>query len=199
MTATQTRVRPRPASARTRQVPSAQTRGRTRRPSLYARAAAWATEEAPWEYRDFVWLCAMVALGFGGLVGCWFAMSGNSNWHEQIPWLGGAALSLAVTGMGVTRWLLVGLRAVHGDAYEVVDAIREHKLGLPPEAPDSEFDAQPVVSDSDALAQDGWVVGAGMTRIHRPGCPMVGGKSVGFVDRHEAELQGYTVCGVCGQ
>lgn len=170
------------------------------RPGIYGRAAQFATDNSPWEPSDFVRLSVALAASGLGLVVCWYLMSGKANWHDQIPWFAGAAFSLLIMGVGVARWLLAGIREVHAALYEVTEAVCVERLGLQPRAIGMPLDEQDAVSDASSTRSttaSAWVTGTGMTRIHRPDCPMVAGKDVWPIENADAVQAGLTACGVC--
>lgn len=170
------------------------------RQGVYGRAAQWATHDSPWEPRDFVQLSVALSVSGLALAVCWYVISGKANWHDQIPWMAGAAFSLVISGFGVARWLLAGMREVHAACYEVTEAICVQRLGMLPSAQRADFDEEDAVVNAQNTVSTSatvWFTGDGMTRIHRPDCPMVAGKAVAPIERADAEQAGLTDCGVC--
>ena len=96
------------------------------------------------------------------VLGCvaWYQASGQTAPSQQVLWANLTALALCAAGTGNAIWLLFGRRAVGLRARSVISAAPlSHALPFPAE-------------DLDALVS----VDRG-SRLHRPTCPLVRGKS----------------------
>lgn len=148
-------------------------------------AARW-DEEHPWTRREAVGFGLLLALGLVGLGVCWFGLTGEAAYQDQVPWLVGAILCVLVAGTSIAGWLMVGVRSVHAGSAEVAHVVRSQTVGrrrsaaLPRRAVDS-----------------GLVTAPTMTKVHRPGCLLVRGKQVVAVSEGEADRSGLIRCGAC--
>lgn len=134
-----------------------------------------------------------MSVGLVGLGLSWFQISGKGDWHDQLPWLVVAVVTLAASGLGTAGWLMAASRAVHLEAYDVMSQLRHQQFsGAEQAAPDVDL-GLPVDPDADA----GYVSGPALTRVHLTGCALVAGKSVSPVADHEIEARGLQLCGVC--
>ncbi|HEV7862665.1 MAG TPA: hypothetical protein VGR20_08195, partial [Acidimicrobiia bacterium] len=97
--------------------------------------------------------------------------------------LGVAATTVAL--LGLVSWLVAGLRRVRRLRHEVfplleASAVARRSAGAA---------ATPIGS--------AFVTAPGMTRFHRPACPLAAGKPVRPVRSDEAQGEGLVPCGVC--
>lgn len=169
------------------------------RASLYDRAAHWATEDSPWELLDFVRLARLAGVGGVGLAACWFGAAGEADWHRQIPWIAGGTAAVMVAGFAMVVWLLAGMRQVHRGARALMAEILEDRLGIQPNpepAATSGVQSQALIG---AGAEAGYVIGAGMTRAHRPECSLVRGKQTHEVSAAEMHERALGLCGMCSE
>jgi hypothetical protein len=135
-----------------------------------------------------------VIIGGAGLAVCWYRMSGEPRWQDQIAWLIAASGLVLLAGVALAGWILTEVRRVRHESALLMSAIRVHNLGLP-----SLFEAVTPVSsplDSRDAGPESTVLvaNASMTRKHKPDCLLVQGKQVQPVTDAQAGLK---VCGVC--
>lgn len=159
------------------------------------RLAKWAGDESPWSMRDILRLAWMVGAGAVGMGVCWYGISGQSSFHDQIGWFVGAVAALALGCFGMVGFLLSGIREVHAETFDLVTRIRTERLHEVVGGFDSEFDGDVDVAPVDV--SDGYVIGPAMTRVHRADCPHVQGKAVGAISTDDIERLGLSKCGVC--
>jgi hypothetical protein len=145
--------------------------------------------------RDVLRLLTLCGLGLGGLLACWYGISGENRFHDQIGWVAGAIGSLIAAGIGMVRFILAGLRSVHGEASELMTCVRVERLGEIVDEQDELF-AAPALAPTGTEAA-GYVTGPSMTRVHRPDCPQVRGKDVGPIADADIARLGLHRCGVC--
>ena len=139
----------------------------------------------PWRVEDLLrWYVALGA-SLAGLAVAWWGISGTLRLSRSITWIDVAVLSLVVSGLGNTRWLLQGRRALAARRRaELPDAAVLAALLAP--VPEVEVDDVRVCVD-------------GATRHHAPGCPAVQGKAVRQATADEHERAGRTACGLCAR
>jgi len=141
--------------------------------------------DAPWRTGDLLWAGGLAAAGLTGLALTWYGASGQPDWPDQLPWasLGVAATTVAL--LGLVSWLVAGLRRVRRLRREVVPLLA----------------AAAVLRSARATAVmpigTAVVAAPGMTRFHRPACPLAAGKPVQPVRPDEADGAGLVPCGVC--
>jgi hypothetical protein len=140
-------------------------------------------DDAPWRTGDLVRAAGLAAAGLTGLSLTWYGASAQPDWADQLPWasLGVAATTIAL--LGLVSWLVAGLRRVHRLRREVLPLLAASA------APRRSASAAAVTPIGTAL-----VTAPGMTRFHRPACPLAAGKPVQPV---EADSAGLVPCGVC--
>ena len=144
--------------------------------------------------------CATITfVGIVGLAACWYGISGEANYENQLPWLVGAIGSLVVSAFGIVGWLLAGIRGVHGEMHDVLAEIRTDRLGHDLVVPADPFTENfPMVTTAaEPVEARTYVTNASMTRVHRPDCQHVQGRVVEEIDVAEIERRGLTYCGVC--
>jgi hypothetical protein len=153
----------------------------TATPSAEVRAAVLGGE-APWRTGDLLRAAGLAAAGLTGLALTWYGASDQPDWPDQLPWasLGVAATTVAL--LGLVSWLVAGLRRVRRLRREVVPLLA----------------AAAVLRSARATAVmpigTAVVTAPGMTRFHRPACPLAAGKPVQPVRPDGA---GLVPCGVC--
>lgn len=143
-----------------------------------------------------VWLL----IGLVGLGLSWYRISGEGDWHDQLPWLVVGVVVLAISGLGTAGWLMAASRVVHLEAHDVMSQLRRQQLVL------TGIDVLPVepapsaagpASQADADGPVVYVSGEGMTRVHTSTCLLIAGKVVSPVDAGEAAARALQPCGVC--
>jgi hypothetical protein len=137
--------------------------------------------------------------GLIGLASCWYGISGEANYNNQVGWLVGAVGALVFSAFGIVGWLLSGIREVHREMIEVITVIRTENLHQPLELPADSFAVSlSAAAPATAPAKDlTFVTNASMTRVHRPGCQHVIGRVVEEIEPTELARRGLTFCGVC--
>jgi 4-amino-4-deoxy-L-arabinose transferase-like glycosyltransferase len=145
--------------------------------------------DAPWRTGDLLLAAGLAAAGLTGLALTWYGASDQPDWADQLPWasLGVAATTIAL--LGLVSWLVAGLRRVRRLRREVLPLLAANA------APRRSASGAAVTAIGTAL-----VTAPGMTRYHRPACPLAAGKpvqSVRPVRPDEADGAGLVPCGVC--
>ncbi len=134
--------------------------------------------EGPWT-RGSAALTSLLAAGsIGGLVIAWVGASGQTHLEDEVPWLVLGVVALAVGGLAGATWLGRGLRSIRTER----SALRRRLLAMNVDRAET------------AAEQHEWVMAAGMTRVHRPGCEYVRGKTVRQVSADAAPE-----CVVCAE
>jgi hypothetical protein len=151
--------------------------------------AAFLGADAPWRTGDLLRAAGLAAAGITGLVLTWYSASDQPDWPDQLPWasLGVAATTVAL--LGLVSWLVAGLRRVRRLRREVLPLLgAQAQAGAAPRS----AGAASVTPVGTAL-----VTAPGMTRFHRPACPLAAGKPVQPVLADDAVGAGLVSCGVC--
>ena len=141
-------------------------------------------------------------IGLVGLASCWYGISGQANYNNQLPWLVGAVGSLVVGAFGIVGWLLAGIREVHREMHDVMTEIRTDRLGetlsVPADSFTAEYSASPFETAEPVQVESRvYLTNASMTRVHRPGCQHVQGRIVNEINEAEIASRGLSYCGVC--
>lgn len=131
----------------------------------------------------FVGVVGTSTVALGGLVVCWFGVSGSVRLSTQAGWLAVGLGSLIVAGLGFVGWLAHGLRQVA--------LLRRHVVGRPSEGP-VHRDPVPVPAPTSQ-----WGTCSGMRRFHRAECSLLVGKQVQWLDRPLAGASELLPCGIC--
>jgi hypothetical protein len=145
-------------------------------------------------------LAVWFLIGLAGLGLSWFRISGEGDWHDQLPWLVVGVVVLAISGLGTAGWLMAASRVVHLEAHDVMSQLRRQQLefgGLDVPAMEADLPAPVPVPHPDAGGAVVYVSGPGMTRVHASTCLLVVGKAVSPVDGAEVAARGLQPCGVC--
>lgn len=160
------------------------TRTQPRRPS--------STPSPPWRAGEthVVLLAAAVALVL--LAVCWFQASGSGEPSDQLPWLNFAAAGV------LTYWALAGRtvararRRVAQRRATAFAALTTPTWGGTSGGTSDGTSADTADLRDEAVEGAALVSAPGMTRAHRPHCPLVAGKPTG------PARAGAPLCGVCG-
>jgi hypothetical protein len=130
-----------------------------------------------------------VGLGLLGLVICGWGAGGEVDLSDQIRWLLGGILSVAVASLSLAYWLYSGLRTVRLEAGRVLRSVVPlgHLSGSGGTALDRNSDVT-----SELL-----VTAPGMKRYHGMRCPLVAGKAVHAVGPAEIAEAKLRPCGAC--
>ncbi|HEY4409677.1 MAG TPA: hypothetical protein VGO87_07330 [Acidimicrobiia bacterium] len=141
--------------------------------------------DAPWRLGDLARAGGLAGVGLAGLALSWYGGSGRADWADELPWacLGVAATAVAV--IGLVTWLTAGLRRVRRLRREVLPMVQAAAVRRSP---------GPVATPS---AGGGFVTAPGMTRFHRPTCPLATGKPVQPLRVDDVDGAGLVPCGVC--
>jgi hypothetical protein len=140
-----------------------------------------------------------MGIGLVGIALSWFQISGEGDWHDQMPWLVVGVVALAVSGLGTAGWLMAASRAVHLEAHDVMNQLRIQQVaggGLDSSGVTVDPASAPASAPALALEVD-FVCGPTMTKVHRRSCALVAGKPVAVVAEHEIAARGLLRCGVC--
>jgi hypothetical protein len=114
------------------------------------------------------------------LVAGWYHAAGAGDVRTQLTWLNLSLAGLAVSAVSNGLWLLRG-RQVVGLA----------RVAMLPDVPKRH-------ANTSTLAPPGAVVTSkGMTRFHRPGCPLVAGRSVRDGSATALVERGLSPCEIC--
>jgi len=135
----------------------------------------------PWRKRDRTIVVGGCALGLFGLGICSWGGGGEVDLSDQLHWLVGGIVSVALSSLGLAYWLLSGLRTVRLETAGVFGAVTANRAPA-----------------TVAAGSAGLVTAAGMVRYHRPECPLVAGKTVRELDAATIAAEGLRVCGACG-
>lgn len=152
-------------------------------------AARW-DDEDPWTQRQTRTFGVLAALGLLGLGLCWYFLSGEAAYQDQVPWLIAAIVCVLVLGIVMAYWILLGMRTVHAGSRELSHVLRVGTLD-----PRRRLRALSVARDHDVVL----VAAANMTRAHRDTCLLVRGKQVNPVSAADAAARGLTLCGACNR
>jgi hypothetical protein len=138
--------------------------------------------EAPWRTGDVLRLATRIVIGLLGVVGTWYGASGSVVFHDQVAWIAGGVLAVAIGASGAAAWLLSGLGAVARERRWVREQVRALCAG--PQAVEENEHAERLV------------VGEGMRRYHRLDCDVVRGKAVRTVSGRGDDVV-LQPCGMC--
>lgn len=148
--------------------------------------AAVLGDEAPWRSGDLLLAAGLAGAGLAGLALTWYGASGQADWADELPRASVGVAATTVAVLGLVSWLMAGLRRVRRLRREVLPLLRAGAV--------VRHSARPVVA---SLAGSPFVTAPGMTRFHRPTCPLAAGKPVHPLRRDEANGAGLVPCGMC--
>jgi hypothetical protein len=148
--------------------------------------AAVIGSDAPWRKADLLGSAVLGGAGLAGLVVAWYGGSDQADWPDALPWASLGAVATTVAMLGLVAWLVSGFRRVRRLRREVLPALHAH-VG-------ARRVAQTVAPTAGSA---GFVTAAGMTRFHRPGCPLVARKPARPLAVDEFRACGLVPCGVC--
>ncbi|WP_344603958.1 hypothetical protein [Sporichthya brevicatena] len=137
-----------------------------------------AAPAVPWLPRETRWVGGFGLVAIVLLVVCWWQAAGEGDPSDQLPWLNLGTAAVLV------YWVLAGRTLAR--ARRRVAERRSAQLAALGSRPWLRSDAP------STPAGDGLVVAAGMTRAHRPECPLVSGKPT------SPAPAGAPTCGICG-
>lgn len=135
--------------------------------------------DGPWRQRDRLVAVGGCVLGLIGLGICSWGGSGELDLSAQLRWLLGGIVSVAVSALSLTYWLMSAFRTVRGEMSRVLLTVR------------------PAYPQPEAVTGIGYVTVPGMVRYHRPECPMVAGKTTRTLDAATIATEGLRECGAC--
>jgi hypothetical protein len=153
-------------------------------PDAPRRRVQYRSDPSPWRRRDAA-LCGLLAvLGIAGIVSCWFGATDEAVWRQQTGWLTGAIFCTGLVALGGGLWILIGLRRVR-QGFRDLRRDQRAALGLT---------RVRATGTADGPVADGALVTASqMTRVHRPDCILMRGKTAQPV----IDASTYGRCGVC--
>lgn len=140
---------------------------------------------APWRLTDVFVLYAGAVVGATVVLLGWWGASGSLALSTQVMWVTVGVAGVLFAGVCSTAWLVSGRRAVGQRQQQLLGAWASVAAAAPAAATDDE----PVTADRPI------VTGSGMTRYHRPDCPLVAGKDVAPIAAPDAAA--LRPCGVC--
>ena len=121
------------------------------------------------------------SIGLVLIIAGWYQASGEVTVRGQLTWLNVSMVGLGVSGWANGMWLWRG-RQVIGLARATMLPLASNRKGPRP---------------TPALPESSLVTGPGMSRFHRPSCPLVAGKDVSGETLAHFERRGLTACDVC--
>ncbi|MCW2586174.1 MAG: hypothetical protein JWN55_1690 [Frankiales bacterium] len=142
---------------------------------------------SPWVLAEQVRLGQLLAVGLVAMLAGWYGLAGTVALSRQAGFLVVAIGGLVLSSVGLSLWLLAGLRAIRVRRVLVREGLLVMVADLP----------APVVRERAVDEPTSLVASPAMTHYHRPSCLLVEGKTVA---QHAlaAHLQsGRTPCGVC--
>ena len=145
------------------------------------------TDETPWTPRDLVQVVTVAGAGGIAIVGCWYGISGRGQWSAQLAWMSGGIAALVLALLGMSAWVVVGLRTVKRERR------RMHAVRAALVADHLPRSAAPAAATPAA----GMVAVVGGTRWHRPDCPLVDGKTTIPADTSGRTASARRPCDVC--
>ena len=149
-----------------------------------ARAQGAPPGKLPWSLNDLTRLTSFLIVSGVVIVGCAAGAGQTSVYDHQLLWIVGASIALMLSGLGWTRWLLIGSRNLR---------VRQRRL----DTLTARLRPEPEVPLTTAGHRDLRFAADGMTRFHRVTCPLTDGKDVAAAPRNEHIARGRTPCGVC--
>ena len=138
----------------------------------------------PWSLNDLTRLTSFLIVSGVVIVGCAAGAGQTSVYDHQLLWIVGASVALMLSGLGWTRWLLIGSRNLR---------VRQRRLDTLTARLSSKPEARVTTTGHRELR----FAAAGMTRFHRATCPLTEGKDVAGAPRNEQIARGLAPCGVC--
>ena len=136
----------------------------------------------PWSLNDLTRLTWFLIISGVVIVGCAAGAGQTSVYDHQLLWIVGAAVALMLSGLGWTRWLLIGSRNLRMRQRRLASITA--RLGA----------ASPSAT---GVAEVLLVAGPGMKRYHRVDCALVKDMPVRQASRDAHVRDGRWPCGVC--
>jgi hypothetical protein len=152
----------------------------TRAPRPKGAASGGANQVAPWSLSDFGRLLRYEVPSLLAVLACFVGARHATSWDAQIYWVVGAMGATVLAGIGWSTWLVVGGRNVR---------VRQRRLEQAVGTLTARRHLRTVVGLT--------VTGRGMTRFHRPDCPLTAGRTVTATTTEEHLARSLTPCGVC--
>jgi hypothetical protein len=142
---------------------------------------------SPWRRTDRVGFLVTTAIGVVLVAVSWFGASDATSLGTQVRWVNAGVVGVIVLGAGTALWILAGRRAA-GRLRRTIIASPElaRRLAAPSER-----------TDRKAAGVDAPVAVKGLTRYHRPECPLVADRPVVAASPRAHGRQGRRPCGVC--
>jgi hypothetical protein len=148
--------------------------------------AAVLGDDAPWRTGELVRVGVVCAAGLIGVAVAWYGASAQADWPDTLPWASLGAAAVTVAMLGLVAWLMAALRRVRRLRREVMPWL-EAAVSTPG-----------ITATVRTARGADFVTVGGMTRFHRPGCPLVAGKPVRPLTIEDARISALGPCGVCG-
>jgi hypothetical protein len=142
-------------------------------------------DDAPWRTGELVKVGVVSAAGLFGVAVAWYGASAQADWPDALPWASLGAAAVTVAMLGLVAWLMAALRRVRSLRREVMPLL-EAAVSTP--SINSRVQTAPGAD---------FVTAGGMTRFHRPACPLVTGKLARPLTIEEAHACALEPCGVC--
>ncbi|MDT7549752.1 MAG: hypothetical protein QOE84_2146 [Actinomycetota bacterium] len=153
-------------------------------PTLRPEFAAPSLARGPWGLRALLALVGVDLIVVGTVVTAWYHAAQLATPQQQIGWMDLAGVALLV-GLGAhTGWLVAGRRAV-GSRSRAVERATESVL------------SPLTVDTSQEIGDELVLTGDRMTLFHRPGCPLVEGRSTEALAARAALAKGLAACSMC--
>ena len=138
---------------------------------------------SPWNAKQRLLLCALLAVGVIGLGAGYTGTSGTLRVSDQVVWVNIGGAALLVSGFGIALFLAAGRRE-----------IGRRRLGLFGDVLEGDGVSAIVV---DGLSGDELLSAPTMTKYHRADCPFIEGKTVTAAPAEAHQSAGRLPCGVC--
>lgn len=142
---------------------------------------------SPWRRTDRTVVLVTTGVGVAIVAVSWLGAADASHLDTQVRWLNLGVVGVILLGAGNARWLLRGRLAA--------GRLRRTVLGSPELA--GRLVARSERRDRSAAELAMPVAAKGMTRYHRPDCPLVADRAVRAARVSTQVKQGRRPCGVC--
>lgn len=143
---------------------------------------------APWRLNAASRAARSVLVGAAGITAAWVGTSGTVALRTQLLWLVAGGASLIVGGLGMSRWLLLGMREVRVLQRDVLDLLDVRCVRPETTGSAAQFAAAGELSVC---------APPGARHFHRTICALVHGKDVETRSAAAFTAAGLSRCGVC--
>jgi hypothetical protein len=142
--------------------------------------------DTPWKVADAQRLLVRLGLGLAAIVVAWIGASGTITWRNQVIWTAVGAGGVLISTMAGAGWLLPAFSAIKVEQRALKDEIRALTV------------RRVTQIESDGGTPETTLLWApGMSRYHRPSCPVVDGKLVQTISQSECRQRELLPCGMC--